>query len=51
MKIVKIEEVKIPIFWETWLIPMRFLRKNVTYVDIKVTKKPSFTPSWDSKLF
>ena len=32
---VKIEEVKIDIFWETWQISVKFSGKNATYDDAK----------------
>ena len=43
-KIIKIEEVIIHIFWESWWISIKF-SGNVTYDDIKMIKIQSFTHS------
>ena len=50
-KIVKIKEVKIHIFWDTWWISMKFLGKMYFNMILKVTKKESFTLSLDSMFF
>ena len=45
---IKIEEVKIYIFWETWWISTKFLGKMWLLMILKVTKKQTFTLSSDS---
>ena len=49
-KIIKIEEVIIHIFWESWWISIKF-SGNVTYDDIKMIKIQSFTLSSDCIYF
>ena len=54
MKIVNIEGEKLPIFWTTWRMSMKFSGKTWLMIILKVTKNQGFTPSiedWPPNLF